>query len=72
MLFWFNGGPGCSSLEGFFVENGPIVVDSDTKTVGVNPYPWNERANVLYLESPAGVGYSIAETDQDKTQNDYS
>ena len=72
VLVWFNGGPGCSSLEGFFVENGPIIVDNDTKTITQNPNPWNTAANVLYLESPAGVGYSIADTDADMAHNDLS
>ncbi|KAF0690729.1 Aste57867_17893 [Aphanomyces stellatus] len=57
LVLWLNGGPGCSSLGGFFTELGPFVVGSDL-TVKRNPYAWNRKANVVFLESPAGVGFS--------------
>ncbi|KAF0758026.1 hypothetical protein AaE_004069, partial [Aphanomyces astaci] len=57
LVLWLNGGPGCSSLTGFFAELGPFVVQSDL-SVKRNPYAWNRKANVMFLESPAGVGFS--------------
>ena len=65
VVLWFNGGPGCSSLLGLFEEHGPFVIDDGEYYIKNNQYPWNLRANVLYLESPAGVGFSIAGTDAD-------
>ena len=54
---WLNGGPGCSSLDGLFYENGPFHV-TDNATLYNNPYAWNLVSNVLYIEAPIGVGYS--------------
>jgi carboxypeptidase C (cathepsin A) len=70
LIIWFNGGPGCSSMLGFMQENGPRVVDDGETVIKNNPYPWNANANVIWLESPAGVGYSLAETEQDMQTND--
>lgn len=59
ILIWFNGGPGCSSLLGFMNEHGPWVLDDDSDLdVKENPYPWIANASMIYLESPAGVGFS--------------
>ena len=62
VVIWFNGGPGCSSLLGYFMENGPFVMDDGQSVLHKNPDSWNRRANTLYIESPAGVGFSIAGT----------
>ncbi|XP_008800209.2 serine carboxypeptidase II-3-like isoform X3 [Phoenix dactylifera] len=66
LVLWLNGGPGCSSLGyGAMEELGPFRVMSDGKTLFRNPYAWNRVANVLFLESPAGVGFSYSNTTSD-------
>ena len=72
VVLWFNGGPGCSSLLALFQETGPYVIDDGEYFLKTNPEPWNQRANILYLESPAGVGFSIAELVSDYQHNDMS
>ena len=72
VLIWFNGGPGCSSLLGLFQENGPFVIDDGETIIKPNPEPWNKRANLLYIESPAGVGFSVANTTDDLLHSDMS
>jgi len=58
LVIWFNGGPGCSSLGGFGAENGPFVIPDGNLSFIENPNSWNKNASVLWLEFPAGVGYS--------------
>ncbi|RHN68889.1 putative carboxypeptidase D [Medicago truncatula] len=66
LVLWLNGGPGCSSLGyGAFQELGPFRINSDGKTLYRNQYAWTEVANVLFLESPAGVGFSYSNTTSD-------
>ena len=66
LTIWLNGGPGCSSLDGFLYENGPFtfIGDYDNGT-GIprmmdNPNSWATLSNMLWIESPYGVGYSYA------------
>jgi serine carboxypeptidase-like clade 2 len=70
VVVWFNGGPGCSSMLGLMQENGPLVIDDGETTVKTNDYPWNTALNMLWIDSPAGVGWSIAETEEDFIAND--
>ena len=57
VVAWFNGGPGCSSLDGFIYEMGPFVVNDDL-TLTPREYRWNKQVNMLFIEAPVGVGFS--------------
>ncbi|KAG5135375.1 hypothetical protein AAZX31_08G008700 [Glycine max] len=59
LVLWLNGGPGCSSLGvGAFSENGPFRPNGEVLIK--NEYSWNRETNMLYLETPVGVGFSYA------------
>jgi serine carboxypeptidase-like clade 2 len=71
LVLWLNGGPGCSSIGGgLMTENGPFRINSDGATVSLNPNSWNKVANVIYLESPAGVGFSYSKNESDYNVGD--
>lgn len=59
VVLWLNGGPGCSSLTGLFMELGPSSIDSNIKPK-YNPYSWNSNASVIFLDQPVNVGYSYS------------
>eukprot|EP00435_Cladocopium_sp_Y103_P051671 s423_g16.t1 len=60
LILWSNGGPGCSGLAGFLTENGPFRVGFDGTNLVHNHYAWNKLANMVFVEQPAGVGFSPA------------
>ncbi|XP_060205389.1 serine carboxypeptidase-like 45 [Lycium barbarum] len=70
LVLWLNGGPGCSSLGvGAFSEHGPFRPRG--QVLVQNEHSWNKEANMLYLESPIGVGFSYsANTSSYETVND--
>lgn len=57
-VIWFNGGPGCSSMLGLLQETGPYVLLEGDTNYTKNGFTWNNETNILYIEQPAGVGYS--------------
>ncbi|PIA46392.1 hypothetical protein AQUCO_01500134v1 [Aquilegia coerulea] len=69
LVLWLNGGPACSSLIGAMEEQGPFRVNPDGKTLYRNDYAWNNVANVIFLETPAGIGFSYSNTTSDYSQS---
>lgn len=47
-------------LGGLFTEQGPFRPSKGGQSLYVNPFAWNNRSNVIFLESPAGVGFSYS------------
>lgn len=60
LVLWLTGGPGCSSELALFVENGPFTVKSDL-SLEKNPFSWNSKANLLYIDQPLGTGFSTVD-----------
>nr|GMD39477.1 serine carboxypeptidase-like 34 [Ipomoea batatas] len=66
LLLWLNGGPGCSSVGyGEAEELGPFFPQKGKPELKFNPHTWNKAANLLFVESPVGVGFSYTNTSRD-------
>lgn len=73
VLLWMTGGPGCSSQLALLFENGPCTVNEDGTDTIPNPYGWNDKANIIFVDQPAGVGFSYgAAGDEDHNEADVS
>ncbi|EXJ59677.1 hypothetical protein A1O7_03823 [Cladophialophora yegresii CBS 114405] len=66
VVLWLNGGPGCSSLTGLFLELGPSRINEKLQLVP-NPYSWNDNASVIFLDQPVNVGYSYSSSSVSNT-----
>uniref|UniRef100_A0A1I8HEZ4 Carboxypeptidase n=1 Tax=Macrostomum lignano TaxID=282301 RepID=A0A1I8HEZ4_9PLAT len=53
LVLWMNG----SSVGGLLMTNGPFLAN-DRAELERNDFAWNRLANVLYIDSPSGVGLS--------------
>ncbi|XP_034228933.1 serine carboxypeptidase-like 18 isoform X2 [Prunus dulcis] len=67
LLLWITGGPRCSSFSGLVYENGPISFSFTSITkhpveLVLNPYSWTKLANIIFLDAPAGTGFSYSTT----------
>ncbi|XP_034702570.1 serine carboxypeptidase-like 42 [Vitis riparia] len=73
LTLWLNGGPGCSSVGGgAFTALGPFFPKGHGRGVRRNSKSWNKVSNLLFVESPAGVGWSYSNTSADYNCGDAS
>ncbi|KAG8368498.1 hypothetical protein BUALT_Bualt15G0051900 [Buddleja alternifolia] len=75
LLLWLTGGPGCSGFSGLVYEIGPMAFDYATfdgslPSFTINPYSWTKIANIIFIDSPVGTGFSYATTSQGYTSSD--
>ncbi|CAF0713190.1 unnamed protein product [Adineta steineri] len=61
-VIWLNGGPGCSSLIGAWMEIGPFRFQNKN-TMIENDGSWHLYTNLLFIEQPVGTGFSTIGTD---------
>ncbi|CAM0910972.1 unnamed protein product [Alopecurus aequalis] len=68
VLLWLTGGPGCSALSGLVYEIGPFYFDFDgytgsgLPTLLYKPASWTQVSNVIFVDAPAGTGFSYDNT----------
>ncbi|CAD6268018.1 unnamed protein product [Miscanthus lutarioriparius] len=75
VVLWLNGGPGCSSFDGFVYEHGPFNFEAGGSAgslpkLHLNPCSWSKVSSVIYLDSPAGVGLSYSKNVSDYETGD--
>ncbi|KAL1517757.1 hypothetical protein ABEB36_001483 [Hypothenemus hampei] len=67
VVLWLNGGPGATSMNGLFDENGPFIVNSDG-SVSLREYSWHNNHSVIFIDQPVGTGFSF--TNGGEAQNE--
>eukprot|EP00045_Choanoeca_perplexa_P000768 m.16020 g.16020 ORF g.16020 m.16020 type:complete len:445 (-) comp10529_c0_seq1:208-1542(-) len=70
VLLWMTGGPGCSSELALLFENGPCHVNTDGTATTLNPFGWNANANLIFIDQPAGVGFSYGDVEDEDFNED--
>lgn len=58
VIIWLSGGPGASSLGALFTGHGPCWLKANASHAAPNPLSWNNNASILFIDQPAGTGFS--------------
>ena len=56
---FLQGGPGSASMDSAVSgHSGPCIVQSDSNSTIPNPWSWNNKVNLLYIDQPVQTGFS--------------
>lgn len=72
LVLWLTGGPGCSSLNALFTENGPIEYNDLRKGPRPAQHSWTKHAHMIFLDQPGNTGFSKFKSATYNTGNDIS
>ncbi|KAJ0682867.1 putative peptidase S10, serine carboxypeptidase, alpha/Beta hydrolase [Helianthus annuus] len=66
LICYIPGGPGSSALLAFLYEMGPLSINADNGTTNatlvLNENSWTKMASIIFVDIPAGTGFSYAKT----------
>ncbi|KAJ0499666.1 putative sinapoylglucose--sinapoylglucose O-sinapoyltransferase [Helianthus annuus] len=67
LLLYIPGGPGASGLYPLLYQIGPLIINFESSTwtnitLELNQNSWAKVANIIFVDLPAGVGFSYAKT----------
>nr|GMD36509.1 serine carboxypeptidase-like 2 [Ipomoea batatas] len=65
LILWITGGRTCSALRSIFQQIGPLLVEpveynGSLPRLRPFPYSWTKVASIIFLDLPAGTGFSYA------------
>jgi carboxypeptidase D len=74
LIIWLNGGPGCSSMDGLWLETGPFRLThtpEDDWKIDISEHSWHKApAYVLFVDQPVGTGLSFTTSENYVTNDD--
>ncbi|PIN23060.1 Serine carboxypeptidases (lysosomal cathepsin A) [Handroanthus impetiginosus] len=75
LMLWHTGGPGCGCLSGITNNIGHLIIDransnGSLPTLMLNKHAWTKVVNMIFLDQPAGTGFSYAKTSKAYYTND--
>ncbi|KAI2483168.1 Carboxypeptidase [Pyrenophora tritici-repentis] len=72
LLLWLTGGPGGSGMLGMLGELGPCMINEFGNGTVYNEYGWSKNANIIFVDQPAGVGFSYVDEGIPLTSTSFS